>query len=296
MPDVLEAKCLLRCEHELAEGPLYENGHLFWVDIKGCLLLCLSLEDGRYQQRHIPEQVTSINRAVDRGYVVTTRRGFGFLSSFDAALDYLNDVEPEHPGNRFNDAKVDPFGQLWAGTMDDGEQQASGRLYRMASDMAVTVEDDDYIITNGPTFSPDGSRLYHADTVRRTIYQYDLSSKGISDKREFVKLGDADGHPDGMTTDAEGGIWVCHYGGWRVSRFSPEGKLLMRVTLPVSNVTSATFGGDLLDTLFITTARQGLTASDLAKQPLAGSIFHVKVPVKGLAANSFGEQGLTTSG
>ena len=104
--------------------------------------------------------------------------------------------------------------------------------------------DENYMIDNGPTFSTDGKTLYHTDTVKRSIYAFDLDENGdLSNKRVFVQLTEEDGHPDGMTVDSENCIWLCHFGGSRVTRYSPEGEILQVIPMPVPNITSCTFGG-----------------------------------------------------
>jgi len=205
--------------------------------------------------------------------VITTLRGFGLLADFDAPLTNLGEVEPNLPGNRFNDAKVDPFGHLWAGTMDDAEVDRCGSLYRLDSQQHWQQADTSYHITNGPAFSADGGTLYHTDSVTKQIFAFDLNEQGISNKRLFITLGERHGHPDGMTVDAAGHLWVCEYAGWGVSQFSPQGEFLGKLALPVANVTSCCFGGEDFATLFITTAAKDLSQQALAEQPLAGSIF-----------------------
>jgi D-xylonolactonase len=273
---------------KLAEGPLWYAGDLYWVDIKACNLHRLNLSSSRHEIRHFREQLTSISPAIAGDFIVTTRNGVARLANFRADLVPLVDVESTIASNRFNDAKVDSYGVLWAGTMDDGETEATGSLYRIGADLSVSKEDSGYYITNGPTFSPDGIYLYHTDSAKKEIYRFKLSENGVSEKQLFISLGDAHGHPDGMTVDANGCIWVCEYGGWGISKFDPEGGFISKLDLPVSNVTSCTFGGDNLDILFVTSAAKELTASQLEAQPMAGSIFQIITGVTGLETNVFG--------
>ena len=148
-----------------------------------------------------------------------------------------------------------------------------------------TRADGPYICTNGPAFSPDFRTLYHTDTVGREIHAFDLAADGTpSRKRRFIRFGDDDGYPDGMTVDAEGHLWVCHWGGWRLTRFTPEGRAERTIRLPVAQVTSCAFGGPELRTLFVTTAAIGLAPEDLARQPLAGGLFAVRPGLSGFAA------------
>ena len=140
-----------------------------------------------------------------------------------------------------------------------------------------------YGVANGPTFSPDGSILYHTDSARRVVYAFDLSADGqLTGKREFIRFENEWGYPDGMTTDREGGIWIAHWDGGRVSRFRPDGTLERSIHLPASNITSCAFAGVHLDRLFVTSAslyREG--------EAEAGALFEVHADVCGLPAPAF---------
>jgi sugar lactone lactonase YvrE len=265
--------CLYDQRQLLAEGPLWHQNWLYWVDIRAQTLHKMDLRHSKHLQRRFEAGITSVNIRAIGGFVVTTRRGFALLADFDAPLVMLDEVEPELPGNRFNDAKVDSYGHLWAGTMDDAETARCGSLYRLDHQQDWHKADTSYRITNGPTFSPDGSTLYHTDSVSKQIYAFDLTAQGIGNKRLFITLDVHHGHPDGMTVDASGHLWVCEYAGWGISEFSPEGKFLRKLALPVANVTSCCFGDDDYGTLFVTTAAQDLSLQEVVEQPLAGSIF-----------------------
>jgi len=197
--------------------------------------------------------------------------------------------EPDLPGNRFNDGKVDENGRYWAGSMDDGEKLEAGSLYRLDGDLSLHKMDDNYFITNGPAFSLDGNTLYHTDTAKRTIYAFDFSEDGaIANKRVFVKLeAEEEGYPDGMTVDGDNCIWLSHFAGSRITRYSPEGQVLQVIPMPVPNITSCTFAGSDLDTLYITTARHLLSEEEIYKYPLSGSLFACKPGVKGLQTPFF---------
>jgi xylono-1,5-lactonase len=134
-----------------------------------------------------------------------------------------------------------------------------------------------------PHVQPDGTVLYHNDSARRVVYAFDLSAGGeLTGKREFIRFESEWGYPDGMTTDAEGGIWIAHWDGGRVSRFRPDGTLERSIYLPASNITSCAFAGADLDRLFVTSAslnREG--------EPEAGALFEVHADVCGLPAPAF---------
>jgi len=184
---------------------------------------------------------------------------------------------------------VDENGRYWAGSMDDGEKLETGSLYRLDGNLTLHKMDENYFITNGPAFSLDGKTMYHTDTARRTIYAFDVSEDGaIANKRVFIELeSEEEGNPDGMTVDSENCIWLSHFAGSRITRYSPEGKALQVIPMPVPNITSCTFAGPDLDTLYITTARHLLSEKEIHKYPLSGSLFACKPGVKGLPTPLF---------
>jgi D-xylonolactonase len=287
---MIDVTCVWEIPATLGEGPLWvaQENAVYWVDIVNQNVHRLSLADGAKQTWSFDQQITSIAVREQGGFVCTFRDGFAILDLTTSAIDPIVLLEAEKPGNRFNDGKVDGNGRYWAGTMDDKAQLASGALYCLDKTLNCRQMDDGYIITNGPTFSADGKTLYHTDSVKRTIYAFDLSEDGeISNKRVFAQLQKEDGVPDGMTVDSENCIWGCHFNGSRITRYSPAGEILQVIPMPVPHVTSCTFAGPELDTLYITTARLDLSEADLAKYPLAGSLFSCKPGVKGLPTPFF---------
>lgn len=275
----------------LGEGPTWvaEEGALFWLDIKSNAIHRFDPETSDRRSWTNQRTVSCLAWRKSGGFVAATREGFGFLDLESGSFEPIIDPEPERPGNRMNDGKCDAAGRFWAGSMDDGETEVTGALYRLDPNGNVQRMDDDYGITNGPAFSPDGLTLYHTSTLDRTIYSFDLASDGaLSRKRTFVRIPEDAGYPDGMTVDAAGGVWVAHFGGHRLTRFLPDGSVDQVVAMPVANVTSCAFGGRNLDTLFVTTARKGLRPEEIEQQPLAGGLFAVRVGVQGLPPGEFG--------
>ena len=288
-----EVECLWPASATLGEGPLWSprEAALYWVDIKAPALHRFRPEDGDRTSWVMPEPIGwVIERANGRGLVAGFKeRGFAFLTPGTMATEVIGQPEPDYPDNRFNDAKADAAGRIWAGTMDDNEREASGCLYRLDPNLDWHRVDKGYCVTNGPALSPDGATLYHTDTFESTIYAFNLSPNGkLSNKRVFVTIPEGDGYPDGMTCDAEGGLWVAHFGGWRITRFRPDGSVDRVIEMPVSQVTSCAFGGPGLDRLFVTSACIGLNKDELAEQPLAGGLFALDPETKGLPAGQFG--------
>jgi sugar lactone lactonase YvrE len=290
MPDV---QCLWEAGATLGEGPLWSprEAALYWVDIKAPALHRYRPEDGDRTSWVMPEPIGwVIERANGEGLVAGFKdRGFAFLTPGTMTPEVIGQPEPDYPDNRFNDAKADAQGRIWAGTMDDNEREAHGSLYRLDPDLDWHRVDKGYVVTNGPALSPDGRTLYHTDTFEGTIYAFDISKGGkLKNKRVFITIPEGDGYPDGMTCDAEGCLWVAHWGGWRITRFTPSGQVDRVIEMPVSQVTSVAFGGAGLDRLFVTSASIGLSEKELEEQPLAGALFELDPGVKGLPAGQFG--------
>lgn len=232
-------------------------------------------------------------------WLIERKDGDGFLAGLKTRIVHLRlDLktgpkivaeiarpEAHLPGNRFNDAKADPHGRVWAGSMEDAESgAATGNFYRIDPNGMATQVDTGYGVANGPAVSADGKTLYHTDSMAQTIYAFDLDADGaLKNKRTHIKFTAADGYPDGMTTDAEGGLWVCHWDGARVTRFLPNGRVDRAIALPCSRVTSCVFFGKALDRLAITTA-----AHERPNEAQAGSLFTVDPGVRGLAPAQFG--------
>ncbi|MDR3508487.1 MAG: SMP-30/gluconolactonase/LRE family protein [Caulobacteraceae bacterium] len=270
----------------LGEGPMWsarENA-VYWVDIKGPRLWRLSLADEAVRSWPMPEAIGWVVERQDRAsFIAGFQSGFAALTLNPFSITPLHDPEPDRPDNRLNDAKADAAGRIWAGTMDSLEREATGSLYRLDPDLTVSHHDSGYHVTNGPAFSPEGDVFYHTDSARRTIYAFDMTPDGrLENKRVFVTFEDAWGYPDGMTTDAEGGLWVAHWAGSRISRFLPDGALDRSIALPASRITSCAFAGENLDRMFVTSAAIGA-----ADEPQAGQLFEVAPGVRGLPTQAF---------
>lgn len=286
-----EVTCIWQIQALLGEGPLWvaQENALYWVDILNQQVHRLEPASGQKRTWTFDEPITSLALRQSGGFVGTVPDGFVTIN-FDTQTTAPIVLPEKHlPGNRFNDGKVDGNGRFWAGSMNKQEKEASGTLYRLDPDLSLHTLDEGYIITNGPAFSLDGQTMYHNDSAIGFVYAFDLHKDGmLAGKRPFQQLIFAkDGAPDGMTVDSENCLWLAHYGGARLTRFAPTGEILETVPLPVPNVTSCTFGGPELDTLYITTASQNMLPAELEKYPLSGSLFAYQPGVKGLPTPQF---------
>ncbi|MGF6637452.1 D-xylonolactonase [Paraburkholderia sp. MM6662-R1] len=277
--------CVWALGAELAEGPLWQAAEnaVYFVDIKGRRIHRLSVATGEQQTWQAPDQPGFLAPLADGTFVCGLPSGLHRFDPASGEFSKLAEVEPHLPGNRLNDGFVDARGRLWFGSMDDAEEAPSGTLYRVNEQAAAIAQDDDYVITNGPAMSPDGRTLYHNDTMRRVVYAFDVAADGtLSGKRIFAAIS-GDGHPDGMAVDADGFVWIALFGGWRIERYSPAGELVDQVPLPCANVTKLAFGGDDLQTVYVSTAWKGLTAVERQHQPQAGGLFSFRAPAAGQA-------------
>ena len=287
---VASPECLWDARARLGEGPLWvvAEQSLYWVDIKAPAIHRLDPVGGKRRTWPMPVEVGSIAKRRNGGFVAGTRTGFAYLDLDRGRVTPIANPEPERTGNRFNDGKCDAAGRFWAGSMDDSLQAPTGWLYCLDAELRWRRTDGPYVCTNGPAFAPDGRTAYHTDTLGRAIHAFDFGDDGqLRNKRPFVQFTAADGYPDGMTVDADGGVWVAHWGGGRVTRFTPRGDADSTIALPAAQVTSCAFGGAQFDTLFITTAAIGLDDAQRAAQPLAGGLFALRLAQRGLPAAEF---------
>ena len=265
---------------------------LWWVDILEHRLYRDDAKAGTHAAWPFDETISAVaERANAPGLAVTLRRGLALFDPATRALARLDEPEREREGNRFNDGKCDTRGRFWGGTMDFAVQAPTGALYRFdAEGRAQRAIDLGWIVTNGPTWTQDGRTMFVNDTVRRRVvaYAFDPETGAVGASREWLVLPEADGHPDGMTTDADGRVWIAHWGGACVTCHDPSTAAeLARIALPTAHITNVAFGGPDMATLFISSAKFELTAAQLAAQPLAGALFAVETDALGLAANLY---------
>lgn len=284
-------ECIWDAHALLGEGPLWSvrEQALYWVDILAHRLHRYSIDEGR-RTWQFDEEISAVAECAEsNGLVVTRRHGFARFNPATEEMTTLAQVESDIPANRFNDGKCDPLGRFWAGTMDFGCEKPTGSLYRLSPDLSCARIDAEYVVTNGPAWSSDYKTLYHNDSVHGRVYafDFDLESGAVSNKRVFLQFPEDEGSPDGMTTDAEGGLWIAHWGASKVTRHASDGKVLQTIMLPCSQITSCAFGGPGLTTLFITSAANGLSAQQLEQEPLAGGLFALNLDIAGVPANLF---------
>lgn len=269
-----DVEVALRGKPALGEGPTWDlgSGSLLWVDILGSAVHRFHPGPGTDEVIPVPQHVGAAKPRTDGGLVLNLRDGVG-LRDTDGALHWL--VYWQRDGMRGNDAAVDPAGRLWAGTMRYDLAPDGGYLARIEPDGRASVVLPDISISNGIGWSPDGSLLYYVDTPthRVDVFDFDVATGELADRRPLCTLDDTDGVPDGLCVDADGCVWVAVNGGGEVRRYTPRGALDTTVAVPARQVTACCFGGDDLGDLYVTTGREHFTDADDAASPLAGSLF-----------------------
>lgn len=278
----------------LGEGPVWESrtNRLWWVDIAEKAVNRFDPASGRNEVWRLESRVGAVAPTLHGDAIVAIQEGIARFDPVSGRLSGLHTPPQHDPATtRFNDGKCDPRGRFVVGTMSLTNALRTGALYSFSADGQVQVLLRDVSLSNGLGWSPDGTRMFYVDTPTRQIavFDYDLDSGTLHDRRVAVDVPESFGYPDGLTVDADGMIWLALWGGGAVTRWDPHtGRLLERHALPASQITSCAFGGPLLDTLFITSARDGLSEEQLAREPLAGAIFSLRVSARGQPSTLFG--------
>lgn len=272
----------------LGECPVWLEAEqrLLRVDITGQAIVWRSLADGAEQRMRVEGDV---------GFALPAAAG-GLVAGIGRELHRLPErrrlaaVEPDRPENRFNDAVCDARGRLWAGTMSTTRQPHAAALYRLTPEGQLSVALPGATISNGLDWNLDATRLYYVDSTAQRIdaIDFDLDRGRLGRRRTFVAIASEDGLPDGLTVDAAGGVWIALFGGAAIRRYLPDGTLDAEVRLPVRNPTCMAFAGPELEDLYITSAKHRLTAEQLAREPLAGSLLRVRPGVCGRLPHRFG--------
>jgi len=274
----------------LGEGPHYDRDRhlLYWVDIVAGRAWALDTRLGRTRSWAIGEPVSAIVPRRGGGLLVAHKSGLSFLDPESGALTPFVAPEAGLAGNRSNEARVDPTGRFWLGTMQDnigpnGEDlpidQTTGSLYRIEPDGAYRRVETGIAISNTLAWDEKRARLYFADSAANTIWVYDWNSRDgeIGNRRLFAQTADR-GVPDGSALDTDGFLWNARWGGSCIIRYDPDGKIDRIVETPVRQPTSCVFGGEALRTLYVTSAKVGL---DGGLGALDGALLAADAPMAG---------------
>lgn len=283
---------LLDARAELGESPRWSvrDACLFWVDIAAQRLHRFDPATGTIATRQFDQPIGCVAPRAAGGLVLGMRDAVALLDQWDADLRPLGSAFlADRSDYRCNDACTDAAGNWWLGSVDEAKATLDATLYRITPDGTVEPRLGGMTTCNGAAFSPDGRIFYHADTPTHAIraFDHDPATGTLGLPRLFHQFDHGKGRPDGASVDAEGCVWSALFDGGRVVRLSPSGELLESITLPVSRPTMISFGGDDGRTAFVTSARKGLSAEQLEREPNAGGLFTFRVDVPGLIAPPF---------
>jgi sugar lactone lactonase YvrE len=266
---------------------------LFWVDVVGRKIFRYKPDGGPAESRDLPFAPSAIIPRKDSGFLLVTKQGMALFDFDSGTLETIPVWQIDFSQEIFNDAACDRFGRLWVGTRDRNVAEPKGCLYRMEADFTMTRQSEGLTVSNGIAWSPDSKRMYHADSRPGSVfvYDYDLATGSIENRRvliDYTAEAGAQGHPDGCTVDAEGGLWIAEVEGWRIARYSPEGELDRAIQMPFAKPTSVMFGGSRLETLFVTSMQFRLSEEELSEQTLAGRVLALDAGVQGLPEPAVG--------
>jgi sugar lactone lactonase YvrE len=271
----------------VGEGPIWDSvsNLLYWVDIMGNKLHVYDPASATDAEHDVGQPVGTVVQRVAGGLMLAMHHGFAAYDLDSRSLEMIADPEADKPGNRFNEGKCDPAGRFWAGTMAIDPVPDAGGLYCLDTDLSVRQVFRDVTISNGICWSLDHRTMYYIDSPRSDVrtYDFDLNTGEVRNEKVLFEIPKEVGMPDGMVVDADGMLWIAHYGGSKVCRWDPgAGEILAQIDLPVSKVTACAFGGEELDTLYITSASSGMSAVERASEPHAGGLFVTRPGFQGV--------------
>ena len=293
-PIIISPDLAFRAEVTTGEGSIWhpDRNTLFWVDIEGKTLYEYIPDLQNCRSWQFDRMVSTVVPETDSTVVVALQNEIIRVNLTDGNTASIAPIPDNNGKIRCNDGKCDPEGRLWIGTMGFGAPKGAGTLYCVLPDGTISTKLQKVTISNGIVWTSNKRFMFYNDTPTGKIarYRYDPDNGDILFDGIAVDLPEGTGAPDGMTIDSQDHLWVAQWGGYGVYCYNPyTGELLAKVDVPAPNVASCAFGGKKLDTLYITTARAGLSEEQLRQYPLSGSVFCCKPGAKGVAANSFGE-------
>jgi sugar lactone lactonase YvrE len=287
----IKIECLLQCDNHLGEGPVWdvEEGRLYWVDGTGQRvgkpsIWRLDPHTGKVENWSLGRDIGALALRRGGGAVLALDDGFYFFDFHYQQLERIQRVDTDRSRTRLNDGKCDRRGRFFAGGMDDKEELKICGLWRLDPDLRATKIEDGIICSNGPCWSPDDKLFYFADTFQGEVwvYDYEIESGELSNKRVFASLKSDPGVADGSTVDEEGYMWNAQLISGELVRYAPDGSVERRIGMPVRNITSLMFGGDKLDEIYVTSmarvkhpAVHDRFAKEVKPQFLAGSLFRI---------------------
>jgi len=281
----IKPELLLQSEAEVGEGPIFLGNSLLWVDIPVGKIHKTNLENLHTETITLDTQVGAVAPfEADEKIAVACKEGFATLANNKLEI---RDPYLSNPDYRMNDAKCDALGRFWGGSCQLDFESGKGKLHRWEGGEHNKVMVESLSLPNGIGWNSENTLMYLADSMAKKVYvsDFDLADDFVPKFRELISI-DL-GVPDGLSVDVEGCIWLALWGGSQIIRISPQGKILEEHIFPVSQPSSCAFGSD--GTLFVTSARAGISKADLLNEPLAGSLFTLSTNTSGVPVSGFRE-------
>ena len=281
--------------NQLGEGIQWRihDSTLWWTDILACQLFCYHHEHRTLNTWLMPEPLASFAFTRDPNIIVAAMAsGFAFYDLTNRKLDWIAQPQLLPGESRFNDGRADRQGRFWSGTMmvdPDNYQEATGRLFKLDTDLTVSTHENNMSISNGLCWSPDSRIMYFADSLTGEMLQYgfDAATGYCSNRQTFAQAIDG-ASPDGAVVDIEGNLWSAQWGIGQVHAYSPGGNLLVALDIPTTQPTCVAFGGEKSNLLFVSSATDGLSSDQLSREPSAGNVFIYETNTQGIPEAVFG--------
>ncbi len=283
-------KQVLDIKAHLGECPVWSVREqvLYFVDILAPCIHRFDPATGDVTTMKMPEHTGCYGLREQGGFVAAMRSGVFLLDAAGNVIKKVADNPTDSLRSRFNDGRVDRWGNFWCGTIWEPRDHKGGKLCRLDPALNFTIQAEDILVSNGAAFTPDGDFMYHSDTPNHVIYRYPITTDHCLGAREVFKhFPTGKGRPDGAAVDSEGCYWSAFFDGGKVVRIAPTGEILEEIMLPVKWPTMVAFGGKDLKTLYITSSRENRTEAELAEYPLSGDLFALDVAVAGRAEPLF---------
>jgi sugar lactone lactonase YvrE len=283
-----EVEHVLEIRNVIGEGPVWHSQEecLYWVNFIEQFQILRFTPQTRHMdvfETGVPVMALGIRKV--GGFIAATGKGIARWDAQRKTLEPFCEPLASQSSCRFNDAATDSRGRFWVGTLNDANPKGpDGELFCVQGDGSWQVMDKNITVANGIGWSPDRKIMYFTDSFRYSIYAYDFGADAgtITNRRTFVQTSPDAGIPDGLTVDSEGFVWSAFWGGWKVVRYNPEGKVDREYRLPVPNPTSCAFGGKRLDELYITSASLGLSNEEKERHVQSGDLFCLKAGITGM--------------
>jgi sugar lactone lactonase YvrE len=283
---------IARAQADLGESPVWNErqGLLYFIDISAGRINALTSQ-GHLVTVHQSTGRIGAMALTDKGNLIFTEDASAAIFDVDTSVVRQRTIPVRHATSyRFNDGACDPQGRFVTGLMDESPSHKTGALYRFDRELNAKIIRGGMALPNGLTWSEDGRLLFFVDSVARSIFRAEyLADDALGRVSLFAQTPAELGRPDGIALDRAEGLWVCQFNGSCLLRYDSVGRLSSRIDLPVPRPTSCCFGGEGLETLYITTARFAMTAAELANYPDAGDLYAISPEISGIPRHLFKE-------